>query len=263
MEIAHIAPVKFLEKYSSNYAMILAPLVTKYEEYRDYFRDFKGTKILDNGMYELSVPLSNKELLEVAKDINPDVLILPDVQDNFVETIDEIEVARRVFKELKCKKMGVIQGKSLPELDTAFWTLQKMTGVDVIGIPKRICVDRAGFLNRLSLRSEGISKPIHLLGCNAMNASEEIKVASKFEWVQGIDSTIAIKLGLGGIILHPIKGPVKDIKRPSRYFDIKEDLFVGVIDYNMSVMSAWAIGCNGPSWSFYWNKVEKLLKGAK
>lgn len=260
MEIAHISPTQFLDKYSSNYHMILASVADRSPMYVDFYREASGTKILDNGMFELLAPLNNKDLLEMARDLRPDILVLPDVKDDFSSTLDDIEVARRVFKDLPCKKMAVIQGRSLPELDTMFWILQEMQGIDVIGLPKRMPVDRAGFLNRVNMRSSDIGKPVHLLGCNAMNAVAEIRTASHYPWVQGIDTTLAVKLGLSGIVLHPSKGPVTDIKRSKRYFDIADDSFQGIISYNITVMNSWAIGATGPSWTYYWTKVQEIAQ---
>jgi len=162
--------------------------------------------ILDNGAYEGEL-LDLKSLLELAKSVNANEIVLPDVFQDANKTVQSYKQIL-VTKELpdNCKYMLVPQGKNLAEWFTCFeqinniWDKSKYEWV--LGIPKWLAKDdpgvRAEILTVLGYR--GFKQPIHLLGCNGMPEIRKIVdvLKRRVAKVRSIDTSYPIKLAQAG-----------------------------------------------------------------
>lgn len=197
---APIVPKGF--KIKSDFALVLAQNLVRNKKQKKYWREFTGYKVLDNGAFELGKSIELSTLLDIAKAINADELVLPDVFRDMDETIKRTEEAILVIDKYKekglirpdLKLMAVPQGKDLYEWLTCFDTFLKNPKIDVIAINRdsaRFYGSRLKTLEHVYAGiiavSPDIVKEYHLLGMQD-NIHEAKEVSEKFGWVRSMDS---------------------------------------------------------------------------
>lgn len=132
IKISHEVPLSLMEqsKQFNDYDYCLIHLLDKYPQYREYFLANKGERftIMDNSAYELGESLSDDLLIHHAKEINPNILIIPDVMHNFKKTLDRTESFLESYEKSGLKNsnpnmmlMAVVQGKNLQEFCQCLW----------------------------------------------------------------------------------------------------------------------------------------------
>jgi len=89
MKLAFIAPVKQAHLMEMGDIIYILPQLLKYQEYRNVVEKSNKLKILDNGAYELHKPIDGFE--KIVEEIQPDVVVIPDVPDDFHRTLRLIE----------------------------------------------------------------------------------------------------------------------------------------------------------------------------
>lgn len=174
MYLAHILPVANTQLINTQrVSMALTHLVEKYPEYTHIFNKYPGYKILDNSLIEQGSALDIHRVLEAARMIKAQEIVLPDVLHDGEQSLDATFKAIEDIKALgnlgTYKLMAVCQGKNVEDFAHSFKVLTTCNEVSVIGIPKL-----AGALQnytRVDLESVWTGalkspKPIHLLGCN-------------------------------------------------------------------------------------------------
>ena len=172
MKIIHIAPLQCAEamhkKYRVDMAMCLTHLVEKNPEYRDFYHDFGGYKILDNSLIELGSAVGLQRVLEAAREIRAQEIILPDVFRDAKGTIQAVTESIEYLRENnllgRYKLMAVAQGADVPQWVACFKALEQIPEVDVIGIPKITAKLQPGGRPALESIWKNSSKVIHLLG---------------------------------------------------------------------------------------------------
>lgn len=189
-------------KVDSKFALVLAQNLIGNKKQKKYWREFKGYKVLDNGAFELGKSIDLSILLDIAKAINADEIVLPDVFRDKEETIKRTEEAIRKVDYYKkkgllrpnVKLMAVPQGNDLYEWLTCFETFMRNPKIDVIAINRdsaRFYGSRLETLKHvyagIIAASPEIKKEYHLLGMQD-NIHEAKIVAEKYPWVRSIDS---------------------------------------------------------------------------
>ena len=197
MQLINIVPVKnmvFIKEQPMG--MFLTHLVERYEEYREFARNFKGYKILDNSLIELGGSVSLQRVVEAAVAIQADEIILPDVFRDGYATYDAVTKSLQQMKELSqrlskpVKLMAVCQGKDMNEFVACFEALNKLEEIDVIGIPK-VCAKmstqgRPWF--EWLWNSPKCAKQIHLLGL--WYSFEELSRYQNLDRIRSMDTCL-------------------------------------------------------------------------
>lgn len=144
-----------------------------YEKYTDFYTGGENGRkkdsylILDNGVIE-GDPISFPGCIEIAKQINADEIVLPDVYRDAAATEKAIEEAVQYidslseFEKYKFSYMMVPQGKTLQEwLQCAQKLMEKYandTFIEVIGIPRHLQRNECDALARLYAITEIYNK---------------------------------------------------------------------------------------------------------
>ena len=172
MQLINIFPLgNICMEYTQDMHMYLTHMVEKYPQYANTARDARGYKILDNSLIELGGAVNLERVLNAAKVINADEIILPDVFQDGPATVKAVRESLQYLtdkwpnRDWPFKLMAVAQGATIEEWYTCYLELLAMPDVDVIGIPKVLAKmhpqGRPYFVNELcDLRQ----KPHHLLG---------------------------------------------------------------------------------------------------
>lgn len=216
MKVAIITPTKHLDLtllYGNSYHMVLAQRFISDPVYKDFYlaqKNTGATVILDNGACELKSSIENKTLRNVALELKPDYLVLPDVLDDSEQTykrstdfIDE----NQDLKDLGIKYIAVTQGTNNDEWLDCFYAWLRSDQVDVIGISnvKAMNTDNIDGFNRknaieILIRSGRYKgqKEIHILG---LGDSGHIEIAQLegYNFIEGVDTSAPIVHGASGI----------------------------------------------------------------
>jgi hypothetical protein len=255
MKIAPIPPTALLEQYSTDYHLCLAHVLGNNPRQMEYYQQRTSMGeyvILDNGAYELGSSVPFEHVLEVAEQIKPNEIVLPDVFLDSAATIKATEAAWEALHSFSQDEytytnlMAVPQGKNSDEWIACLKILVKMVTPDAIGIPivyERMMGRGVLLLKTIEfLHNHPTCHPdIHLLGWDGdlykLNA-----YARQFPlWIRGIDSA---KPFYYADVLDPktiISG--EQLKRPEDYFELSpEDLDPQVIKYNINSMDTAARG---------------------
>lgn len=156
------------QEYNQDMHMFLTHLVYKYPEYCHVAKECEGFKILDNSLIEMGSAMDPSLVIEAAKMIGANEVVLPDVFQMSSSTCAAIEAAIPEFKREVpwCQRMAVVQG-----IDQKSWLecldfIVNNDDIDTIGIPK-VCAKmhpegRRWFVEKVI--NSGTTKKIHLLG---------------------------------------------------------------------------------------------------
>lgn len=131
MKISHESPLSLLNdslKFN-DYQYILPTFYNKYKEYKEFMLNYRKQKhsfiILDNGLFE-GDNLTDIQLLELIKEIKPDIFIVPDVWNNRAYTIVNAKSWYKNYRKQlprNTKLMAVLQGDLYSELFECYTTL--------------------------------------------------------------------------------------------------------------------------------------------
>jgi len=228
-------PVKYLD-YSEHFDFdfIIASTCLEYPEYLDYFMDVQSKNprftILDNGAFETGEAIDDKEYIELARKLRPDVLVVPDVYKNNPAT------GKRAIRFIKTWNtnpiadvdlMGVLQGNTWDGLVSAYNVIYKPF-CKYIGLPYATGVDRYQFL-----KAHPEIDNVHILGAPTLT---EIYGLTLLPNVISIDSSLPVKCAKDG--LHIEYALVSDsYAKPN-----EENLDSLTLSYNLQMFTAV---CNG------------------
>jgi hypothetical protein len=148
--------------------------------------------IVDNGAFLIGKSFSPMKVLQVAKNLEATMVILPDSFGNKKETL---QYAKRWFDRFKCrgrfKVMGVLQGQSMKDWDQCYASYIRM-GVDIIGIPYST-VDRGLWLeqwrNGIGYKELPKGVTFHILG---LKNPFDVLWFRKFESVVSLDTSLPV-----------------------------------------------------------------------
>lgn len=201
-----------------NYHLLLAHDVLAHPaDYENVYAGRGYTILMDNSLVELGYAMPIAEVLEAAKIVGAQYLVLPDKLSDMEATIDMTLKALGEWGTIDSKKregMGllpVLQGKNMRELNIM---LNRFCMNFTTGGITGMCVPRV-IADTIGTRSEIIALTsryynIHMLGFSE-NFLDDIACA-RMPGVVGIDSAVPVRAGLRGLPLS-LDMPVDPGKR--------------------------------------------------
>lgn len=206
MKLAIISPVSMLEECSTHYHLVLTQYYSTIPKYRDFYlrrRALGDFIILDNGAAEIKHSIDDKYLVEVARELRPNVLVAPDVIHDYNKTIERtrsfIGAYSVSMRELGISIMGVPQGETKEEWWDCYSLFNDTIGIQWLGISMFYDKMFDGRDKLLKSIEQTVTKPCHLLGIH----KNPLKVADekKFSFVRSVDSAKPVEFGLEGLTL--------------------------------------------------------------
>lgn len=254
MEVCFITPTPMLEEYAtkSKHHLILAHIYEQDVDYRSFYQqrvkegDFV---ILDNSAYELGKSYDIDRLLNIAEELQPAAMFLPDSRFETEETLQLVAQTIRSIKlrpKIQCDLWAVPQGSNFGEILQCYAELMTMPEIKGFGLYEEIG-RVSGFKNRRdfleTLQNMKIVHPehyyYHLLGME--DSVNDLQELSRFNWVSSIDSVKPICYGLYGIVFDPQLGPLAEYPhRPKDYFTRYPAWFREIIHLNCELTMKWA-----------------------
>lgn len=215
--IGHIVPpAHYKDIVEEDFHMCLAHLVLESPEYREYYEGLsliEGVHVLmDNGAAEDS-QLSNEELIETFKMINPTEIVLPDVLCNCSATIVKtFDFLNKYADKLDYQFMAVPQGATFTEWLICARTFVQDKRINSIGVSKFLnmrtttnpwvryeaCIE----LEKLIEEYGRDDLKIHLLGCDE-GPTIVGHIANKFPFVRSCDTAFAYLAAQAGWTIAP------------------------------------------------------------
>jgi len=210
MKVAVPAPVSLLKEYGTltNYHICNPSLVLESKEYLDFYRDRKKLGdfvILDSTDSMPRENLTPATLFELARTLEPNLVVAPDWDMNFVRTASQtVSFLRKYREELEKSGVGIlgmVQGATMDQCLSCYKSFYKQ--VDAIGLPRsvEIAVGRVKFLKRIKTK-----KPIHIFGIHS-NPEEELDAILDLNRsnIIGVSSDLPIRLGLRCRLLDELR----------------------------------------------------------
>jgi hypothetical protein len=131
MQISHECPISLLEESLkfNDYCYALVHLFETHPEYYNHYRRsvlMGRTVILDNSCFELNRSFSASKFAKWVEKLQPEYSIVPDVLENYQETVWNYEDFLREYKNLPTKFIGVVQGKNYQEITDCYKALVEL-----------------------------------------------------------------------------------------------------------------------------------------
>lgn len=228
INFCHISPTNYLKTFcqDQDVHLVLAHLIESDKEYRSFYRNVKGIKILDNSafeMYKQNKPMfSSDKLIALGKVIDANYIVLSDYPgENWMKTRDAAIELIPQFKAAGFKTFYVPQsqiGDLAGYIENWIWALQNdnidLIGLSILGAPNAFGVEEDNNLQRFMsrwwilkiLKSQGLldmdsnhnHDKIHCLGM--VDGPNEIELLSEFhDFIYSWDSSSAVWAGLNGV----------------------------------------------------------------
>ena len=207
MKVAHIVPFenRNVGEQINDMHLLLYHWAKQNSDYLEFYKHSKVYKILDNSFYELRKQIDYHDLIEVAKDMQIQEIVAPDIMYDFQKTK---EMCEDFFKYVPggMKVQAVVCGSSYKEIVKCFNWMNENDNIHVIAFSKhgfsKMC-DRKEYERQYGKMSDSewhyhsrqiafkflkdnAKKPIHFLGCN-------LPLDYKTEGIRSIDSKYVAK----------------------------------------------------------------------
>lgn len=236
MQLINIFPLgNICMEYTQDMHMYLTHMVEKYPIYVATAQVARGYKILDNSLIELGGAVDLERVLNAAKVINADEIILPDVFQDGPATVKAVRESLQYLtdkwpnRDWPFKLMAVAQGRDKEEWYECYQELLEMPDVDVIGIPKVLAKMHPGgrphFVNELCDLGR---KPHHLLGL--WYSMTELQEYRDLEMIRSCDTVLLGYMAKHGMSIYGVRpdGFTVDLENDViDYTQIKNDLSMG------------------------------------
>lgn len=217
MLVSHESPIAILDE-SRNYNDYDYALVHLFETDPEYYNFFKVSKtlgrevLLDNSIFELKKAFDPKKFAKYVEELAPTYYVLPDVLENYKETISSFYNFDLTYPTLPGLKIGVVQGKTYQELVECYKYMadhadyiaisfdyswyESITHSNPICRLKQQMKGRQRFIDMLIQDNVwDSSKPHHLLGCSL---AQEFKYYRGVEGIRSVDTSNPVVAGLLG-----------------------------------------------------------------
>lgn len=224
MKIAFIGSLHDMERVHAKGDIELALThLFEHASYRNYYRNIIDNQIrpviLDNSIVELGDALAGDQVLEVAREFTPDVIVAPDCFHDRKETIERtIKFCRdkyRIPELRRVKTMAVAHGKSWEQWQQCFTQHMQNENVDIIGLPFSTTwavpgIDYTGMTKTVTMMNNRLAmtawisksfrrpKPCHLLGANN---PVELRTQRSYGFVESHDSSAAYSCARNELLL--------------------------------------------------------------
>lgn len=196
-------PIKYLD-YSKffDFDFVIASTCLEYPEYLEYFLNIKDNSprftILDNGAFETGEAIKDEEYIALARRLQPDVLVVPDVYKDNAATgcraINFFDLWKNdPIKDVEL--MGVLQGNSWNVLVSMYQTLYAPI-CKYVGLPYVTGIDRYQFL-----KANPEILNVHILGVPTLTEICALKLLSN---VSSIDSSLPVKCAKDGKLINKV-----------------------------------------------------------
>ena len=194
-------PIKYLNHSGYfDFDFVIASTCLKYPEYMKYFMDMKDESprfvILDNGAFETGEAIQDEEYIELARKLQPDVLVVPDVYKDNAATGSRAVNFFDVWKSHPVEDvalMGVLQGNSWDTLVSMYRTLYSSV-CQYVGLPYATGIDRYQFL-----KAHPEIHNVHILGVPTLTEIYGLRLLPN---VVSIDSSLPIKCAKDGKLIN-------------------------------------------------------------
>jgi len=222
-------PIKYLDNSKHfDFDFIIASTCLEHPKYMKYYlkKEKSRLTILDNGAFETGKAIDDETYLELARKLQPDILVIPDVYK------DNAATGHRAVNFLKkwehdpiegVKLMGVLQGTTWDNLVSLYKTIYASV-CDYIGLPYATGIDRYQFL-----KAHPEIKNIHILGTPTLS---EIYSLNLLPNVVSIDSSLAVKCTKEGLSIDE-KIASDELVKPD-----EKELDPTLLEYNLKLFSA-------------------------
>ena len=250
IKISHEVPFCLLEKSRkfNYYDYCLPHLMDESEEYRNFFYESRKQGryiIMDNSLHELGEAYNMKRLIHWVKEIVPNEFIVPDVWENYNESIRNAKYWRGIELPKEVTKVAVVQAKSEHEAvlctkiykDLGYKKIAYSYGAsyynDICPHPNKDFGKAMGrYMVINDLIKDGILSPkdrVHLLG----TASPiEFGLYKNIECIESIDTSNPVMAGIEEKMYFDLGLPTKPIANMNNYQNAKEE-DINVIEYNI------------------------------
>ena len=204
--VAVISPVSLLEKYSTDFHLVLTQYYLRNAQYREFYlrrRVLGDFIILDNGAAEIKAAVAGSSMMYIVKELKPDIVVAPDViydrAETVVRTAAFLEKYKSDLNTLSIKVMAVPQGVTSVEWYKSYQKFNADSRIDWLGISMFYTPKFNRRLEALELIAPTVQKPCHLLGLwdNPYDLLEE----RKFDFVYSIDTAKMIEFAFEGLTL--------------------------------------------------------------
>ena len=117
VKISHEVPFCLLNKSLefNDYDYCLPHLMDQNEEYKNFFYESKKQGryiVMDNSLHELGKAYNTKRLMYWIKEIQPDEFIVPDVWENYSESVRNAKIWSQIELPEGVTKVAVVQSKT-------------------------------------------------------------------------------------------------------------------------------------------------------
>lgn len=187
IEVSHESPISALNR-SLEYNDYGYALVHLFETHPNYFKFFKKLRsttdtpvLLDNSIFELGKSFDPVKYVDWIEKLNPNYYIVPDVLEDYQETVNEWINFNSQPLPTGPQQIGVVQGKTWTDLVNCYKFMSDQADYIAISFDysyyqatgygkstlECMCSGRQRFIDQLI--NEGIwnwNKPHHLLGCS-------------------------------------------------------------------------------------------------
>ena len=252
VKISHEVPFCLLEKSKkfNDYDYCLPHLMDQNEEYRNFF--YKSKKqgryiVMDNSLHELGEAYNTDRLLHWIREIKPDEFIVPDVWENYSESVRNAKLWSQIELPEGVTKVAVVQAKTQHYAalctqmykDLGYKKIAYSYGAsyynDICPHPNKDfgkAIGRYMVIN--DLMKDGILSPkdrVHLLG----TASPiEFGLYKNIECIESIDTSNPVMAGIEQKMYFDLGLPHKPEANMNNFQDIEEkDVNLEFIEFNV------------------------------
>ncbi len=180
-----------LDKYQ-DYLFVLSQYLND-ERYYNYIKQSTKLKILDNGANENEF-VSMKHLIERARELDADIIVIPDKQFDYSATKRMLMNSLQVIDDMKADEfqyMGAIQGKSEEEILSCENEMIETGRVDYLGLPFKIVMEYGVDIVDKVVNSSPI--PVHFLGLGSL---QQVKLFKNHPNVVSIDTSLPVNFAM-------------------------------------------------------------------
>ena len=235
INVAHEAPVSHITEVQkvTELDFAIAPYVLEYTNYAYlYFtRPANRVLIMDNGKFELGVPLAPKEVIRAAAYTRADYVVAPDYFGDVDQTVAAFK--KFILEPLPCKVAAVVVGQTAAEQVACYKLYQQIGHVDMYCWS--FLYPRSEALYMLDYDQFDLTKPHHLLGFGTIAElrTTYMRLRSLDLDSVSIDTMKPINATFRGETLKDVGRGRRE--RPS--LDVKLDR--ELLHYNLGVFRGW------------------------